>query len=272
MVFFCPLAKAQAALLVEQPYGFFGLLNPTGHNALYFARICAETPTKLRRCNSGELGVVISRYQGVNGYDWIAIPLVPYLYSVGNPLDVPSHVNHNTVVHLRNQYRKDHLRDLTANVPNGDLIHGGWSQLIGASYMRKIYAFRFNTTEKQDDDLIRKLNDAPNNSKFNLLFNNCADFSRVILNDYFPNNFHRTIFPDFGMTSPKLVTYHLEDFAKKHPQLKLTVFEIPQILGYRRRSHPIQGLFIDYLMLDRHNIIPSHLEPIGPSNLYEIYP
>ncbi len=38
-------ARAQAALLMEEPYGFFGTLNPTGHNAIYFARICAETPT-----------------------------------------------------------------------------------------------------------------------------------------------------------------------------------------------------------------------------------
>ena len=43
-------AKAQAALLMEEPYGFFGALNPTGHNAIYFQRICAETPVKLRRC------------------------------------------------------------------------------------------------------------------------------------------------------------------------------------------------------------------------------
>jgi hypothetical protein len=39
---------------MEEPYGFFGSVNPTGHNAVYFARICAETPVKLRRCQSGE--------------------------------------------------------------------------------------------------------------------------------------------------------------------------------------------------------------------------
>ena len=75
-------AHAQAALLMEEPYGFFGTLNPTGHNAIYFERICAETPVKLRRCRPGELGAVIARYQGIAGYDWVAIPLIPYLYSV----------------------------------------------------------------------------------------------------------------------------------------------------------------------------------------------
>src|ERR1035437_754597 len=74
-------SHAQAALLLEEPYGFFGVINPTGHDAIYLERVCAETPVKLRRCETGEPGVVIARYQGISGYDWVAIPLVPSLYS-----------------------------------------------------------------------------------------------------------------------------------------------------------------------------------------------
>ncbi|MGD0830871.1 MAG: hypothetical protein ABR907_08015, partial [Terracidiphilus sp.] len=70
--------RAQAALLMEEPYGLFGSINPTGHSAIYFQRICAETPTLLRRCQDGELGAVIARYQGIDGDDWLAIPLIPY--------------------------------------------------------------------------------------------------------------------------------------------------------------------------------------------------
>ena len=95
--FCCSQGHAQAALLMEEPYGFFGALNPTGHNAIYFERICAETPVKLRRCQPGEMGAVIARYQGIDGYDWVAIPLLPYLYSVENPSDVPAHVDRDTV-------------------------------------------------------------------------------------------------------------------------------------------------------------------------------
>src|SRR4051812_13144800 len=72
--------RAQAALLMEEPYGFFGALNPTGHTAVYFSRICTESPVKLRRCEPGETGSVIARYQGMAGYDWVAMPLIPYLY------------------------------------------------------------------------------------------------------------------------------------------------------------------------------------------------
>src|ERR1700749_3826116 len=128
---FLPPAQAQAALLMEEPYGFFGTLNPTGHNALYFARICAETPVKLRRCGPGEMGAVIARYQGIAGYDWVAIPLIPYLYSVDDPAEVPEHVNHDLVNQLRDRYHETHLMDvLGPEVPPGNILHGGWSQLI----------------------------------------------------------------------------------------------------------------------------------------------
>ena len=61
----CRRGSAQAALLMDEPFGLFGFLNPTGHDALYFQRICAETPVKLRRCAPGETGSVITRYQGI---------------------------------------------------------------------------------------------------------------------------------------------------------------------------------------------------------------
>ncbi len=286
---FC--AHAQAALLMEEPYGFFGALNPTGHNAIYFERICAETPVKLRRCGPGELGAVIARYQGIDGYDWVAIPLIPYLYSVENAADVPTHVDHDTVVELRSHYREQHLQELGANLSPGNLVHGGWTQLLGAAYERRIYAFRFETSEAQDDALIKKLNAEPNRTRFDLLFENCADFARVILNDYFPRTFRRSIFPDAGMTTPKQITYKLVRFGRKNPMTDLRVFEIPQIPGYRHRSGstktidesfvttiyaiPIAlmnpyiagGLFVDYLIRGRYHLIPKEPTVLGPENL-----
>src|SRR5215469_4482747 len=64
--FYARPGHAQAAVLLEEPYGFFGVVNPTGHIAIYFANVCAETPVKLRRCEPGEQGSVISRYQGID--------------------------------------------------------------------------------------------------------------------------------------------------------------------------------------------------------------
>jgi len=125
---------AQAALLMEEPYGFFGTVNPTGHTAIYFERICAESPLTLRRCQPGEIGAVVSRYEGINGYDWVAIPLVPYLYSVDTPEAVPAHVDRQTVNRLRNRYHEQHLLSLGDDVPAGNLLHGGWTELVGVAY------------------------------------------------------------------------------------------------------------------------------------------
>jgi hypothetical protein len=289
---FCDLrGHAQAALLMEEPYGFFGTLTPTGHDAIYFERICAETPVKLRRCQPGEMGAVIARYQGIDGYDWVAIPLLPYLYAVENPADVPAHVDRDTVARLRSRYREAHLQSLGVNLSPGNLVHGGWTQLVGAAYERRIYAFRFQTTPQQDDALIEQMNAGPNRTSFDLLFSNCADFSRELLNHYFPHVFERSIFPDAGMTTPKQTTYRLVRYARKHPETQLTVFEIPQIPGYRRGSRSVKGidesfvttayaipiavlnpylaggLFVDYLVRGRYHLIPRHPQVLGPGNL-----
>jgi hypothetical protein len=291
LVFLSAHCHAQAALLMEEPYGFFGTVNPTGHTAIYFARICAETPTRLRRCEPGEMGAVISRYSDVNDYDWVAIPLIPYLYSVEDIAAVPAQVDRATVNRLRDQYHEAHLLDLGEHVQKGGFWHGGWTELIGVSYERRLYALRFDTTEAQDDAFIERMNDGTNRSNFQLLFNNCSDFSRVVLNQYFPKTFRRSIFPDAGMTTPKQIAYKLEHYAHRHPEIHLEIFEIPQIPGYRHMSRsnksiseslittayavPIAilnpylagGLFVDYVVRGRYHLIPKDLEKLEPEDL-----
>ena len=266
-------------------------MNPTGHNAVYFEHICAETPIKLRRCGPGELGAVISRYQGISGYDWVAIPLVPYLYAVENISAVPPHVDPPTVKRMRDRYHESQLLSLGENLRAGNLIKGGWTQLIGAAYERRIYAFRFQTTREQDDALITQMNEDPNRSHFSLIYNNCADFARKTLNFYFPGVFRRSVFPDAGMTTPKQIAYKLARYARKHPETQLAIYEIPQIPGNRRASHsnkdvdeslattlyavPIilvnpylaGGLFVDYIVRGRYKILPKNPLVLTPDSL-----
>jgi hypothetical protein len=286
--------RAQAALLMEEPYGFFGSVNPTGHNAVYFQRICAETPVKLRRCQAGELGSVLARYQGISGYDWVAIPLIPYLYSVEDVSQVPTRVDRETVHQLRNRYHEAHLLILGKHLRQGNIVHGGWNQIIGLSYERRIYAFRFETTEEQDDAFIARMNAGDNRSHFEFFYNNCADFSRRVLNFYHPNTFHRSIFPDAGMSTPSQTAYNLERYANKHPGTQLSIFVIPQIPGYRRHSRANHGvaasfistgvavplalvnpylagaIVVDYIARGRHHIIPKHPPILAPDNLFAL--
>src|SRR6202162_993548 len=92
---------SSATLLLEEPYGKLGFFTATGHAAVYLSGGCAETPLVLRACAPGELGVVISRYDGVGSYDWVAIPLIPYLYAVDEPDDVPLFADAKMVNFLR---------------------------------------------------------------------------------------------------------------------------------------------------------------------------
>jgi hypothetical protein len=239
---FCPRSHAQAALFMEEPYGFFGALNPTGHDAVYFERICAETPIQLRRCAAGESGAVFTRYQGIAGYDWVAVPLLPYLYSVEDPVEVPAHADRKTVIALRERYHEAHLRSLGKDLPEGNTFQRGWNQLVGVAYERRILAFQFATTEEQDDALIAQLNAGKNHSHYSLVFWNCADFSSAILNRYFPHVFRRRVFPDAGITTPMQVTYELIRYARTHPETHLALFEIPQIPGYRGSSRPNKSI------------------------------
>jgi hypothetical protein len=291
LLFSAARCRAQAALLMEEPYGFFGTVNPTGHTAIYFAHICAATPTKLRHCDTDELGAVIARYSGIDGYDWVAIPLVPYLYSVEDLAAVPDRVDRQTVDRLRDQYREVHLMDLGTKLPRGNFFEGGWTELVGVAYERRLYAFRFDTTPAQDEAIIERMNDRKNRSHFQLLFNNCSDFSRGILNQYFPRTFERSIFPDAGMTTPKQIAFKLERYAKKHPDTHLEIYEIPQVPGYRRLSRsnkdiseslittayavPIAianpylagGLFVDYVIRGRYHLIPKNPGKLTPETL-----
>src|ERR1700730_11164648 len=112
------LACASATLLLEEPYGKMGFFTPTGHAAVYLSGVCADTPLVLRHCAPGETGVVISRYDGVGGYDWVAIPLIPYLYAVERAEDVPLLANAKMAAFLRDRYRCKYLEDIAPDGKN----------------------------------------------------------------------------------------------------------------------------------------------------------
>jgi hypothetical protein len=235
-------AHASVALLMEEPYGEFGAYNPTGHAAVYLNHICAESPTQLRVCRPGERGVVISRYHKIDGYDWIAIPLIPYLYAVDGVDEVPMSVDKSQMAALRDAYRRKHLELLAPDTPGGGVPKGEWTQLVGASYDRKIHGFEVISSAEQDAQFIALYNDKRNIGHFNLLFHNCADFSRVVLDTYMPHAVHRNFVADVGLMTPKQVARSLVAYGKKHPELEMSAFVIPQVSGTVARSHGVDGV------------------------------
>ena len=235
-------ANASVALLMEEPYGEFGAMNPTGHSAVYLNHICAASPTELRPCQPGESGVVISRYHKVSGLDWVAIPLIPYLYAVEDVSQVPQSADQAQVAALRDAYRRKYLLELAPNGSHGKTPGGEWTELVGESYDRTIHGFEVVSTAEQDERFIAIFNDRKNTGHFNIFFHNCADFSRAVLNIYLPDAIHRSVVADLGMTSPKQVARSLVQYGTKHPETEMSAFLIPQVPGTIKRSKPVDGV------------------------------
>ena len=234
-------AHAGATLLLEEPYSVDGTFAGTGHVAVYLDRVCADTPFKLRRCKTGEAGVVLSRYHGIAGYDWFAIPLIPYLYAVEQPEQVPLYADPKVVSFLRDQYRRTHFEKFVPDAPNGGVPEGPWVQLVGSSYDRTSYAFEIETSAEKDDELIRVLNARQNVGMYKLLSSNCADFVKGIINFYYPRALHRSVLSDLGVTTPKQIAKCLMRFSKHHPELQSAHYVIPQVPGTMKRSKPVRG-------------------------------
>jgi hypothetical protein len=255
-------ARADAAFLLGEPYGSYGAMNPTGHAAVYLSRICADSPTVLRRCFPGEEGAVIARYHDIAGYTWLAIPLLPYLYAVEERSAIPSFADDRLIAELRDQYRRGHLEEVAPDDPEGGAPGGEWPQLVGAAYDRKIYGYLIRTSEAQDDELIRHFNERQKQAHVNvvlhLLFHNCADFSRIVLDFYYPGSVHRSFLADGGITTPKQIAKSLYNYGKHHPEVELSPFVIPQVPGTRARSKPVHGV-VESLLRSKKYVVPLAL-------------
>jgi hypothetical protein len=271
MLTFVCRAEASATLLLEEPYGKLGFFTATGHAAVYLSGVCAESPVVLRPCLPGESGVVLSRYNGVSEYDWVAIPLIPYLYAVERTEDVPLFADAKMVAFLRDRYRRKYLEAIVPDGKNGETPGGNWYELIGSSYDRTIYGFEIETTPKQDEELIRKYNALPNRSRFNTVSKNCADFAKDVINFYHPKAVHRSLVADIGIATPKQLAKALVKFGERHPELHLSRIVIPQVPGSMPRSAVVHGV-VESFFKSKKYIVPSAIvSPIFAGCIAAVY-
>lgn len=265
------LANASATLLLEEPYGKLGFFTATGHAAVYLSGVCAETPVLLRTCAPDELGVVISRYDGVGGYDWVAIPLIPYLYAVERPEDVPLFADPKMVTFLRDQYRRKYLTAIVPDLATGEAPGGNWYELVGSAYDRASYAFEIETSAAQDEAFIRKYNAAPNRSHFRTVSSNCADFAKDVINFYYPKALHRSVVADVGITTPKQMAKTMVKFSARHPELQFMRFVMPQVPGVEARSSPVHGVVESFLKSKKYIVPSAIVSPIFAGCVAAVY-
>ena len=220
----------------------------------------------------GESGVVLSRYDGIAGYDWIAIPLIPYLYAVDRSEAIPLFADAKLVAFLREQYRRDYLEALAPDRPDGGTPEGNWYEMIGASYDRTIYGFEIETSPEQDALLISKLNSQLNREHYNFVKRNCADFVREVINFYHPHALHRSVIGDLGVTTPKQIAKMLGKYSRHHPELQSSVFLVSQVPGTVRRSKPVHGVLESVMAAKKYMLPLVVLHPyIGGGLLVEYF-
>src|SRR5258708_28901347 len=116
-----------------------------------------------------------------------------------------------------------------------------WRGMVEASLIRSVYILISDTTEEQDRKLIAEFNDSPNENHFNGVTRNCADFTRRIINTYFPNATRPDYLNDFGMTSPKAVARSFTRYALRHPESNLRVLHFVQVPGTIKRSREVRA-------------------------------
>ncbi len=203
---------------------------------------------------------MISRYNRIAGRDWIAVPLLPYLYAVAGVEDVPDSADAAAVARLRDAYRRTHLSELAPYGPEGEPPNGNWIQLVGAAYYRNIYGFALETAPDDDERLIRHLNSQNNQRQFNLLYRNCADFARNIINFYYPRALRRSVIADAGISTPKQSAKALVKYCRRRPGVRLSHFVIPQIPGIRRSSK-IRGVNESLIRSKKYVVPLAFLQP-----------
>ncbi len=216
---------------------------PVGHTAIYLDRVCADGPLRLRMCRPGELqGVAIARYHRIGEIDWVASPILQFLYATEHPEELPPYVTPEFVWELRQQYRR---RYMPAMVPDGTEANketDEWWESAGIAFNRRVWGYRVDSTREQDERFIAEMNGRRNHHLYHLKATNCANFAAEMVNLYFPGVVpHGDKIADFGLMTPKQVARCLTAYAEAHPEAHLRIMEVPQWPGSLRRSHTVRG-------------------------------
>jgi hypothetical protein len=211
----------------------------SGHTAVYFSHICPESPVKLRLCRPGEEGSVMSNYINIGEdlpYEWNVVPLSIFVYGVENPRNRPLVGTEAVKAALEERYREKYLGAYCTTDSCKTSDKSEWREMVGAGLLRSMYIFLVETSVQQDQELIAKFNSGPNVNHFNGATRNCADFTKEVVDAYFPHSAHRDWLNDFGITSPKAVARSFTHYALSHPEMQFRVLHFSQLPGTIKRS------------------------------------
>jgi hypothetical protein len=233
-------ANADVGVLLNESLDTsFARISGSGHSAVYFSRICPESPVKLRLCRPDEQGSVISNYTTLGEdqpFEWNVVPLSVYLYGVEDPQNRPLFGSQKIKHALEERYRTNFLAGYCDSNTCRTSNKAEWREMVGATLERSLYIFVVETSVEQDRALIAQLNSLPNQNHFNGVTKNCATFSRRVINSYFPHAARADYLNDFGLITPKAIARSFDHYAERHPEAHLRVLHFAQLPGTIKRS------------------------------------
>lgn len=240
MLFACAATRADVGVILNDSLDTsVARITGSGHSAVYFSRICPASPVKLRLCEPGEPGSVMSNYTTLGEdepFEWNVVPLNVYVYGVADPADAPLFSSAKIKGALEDAYRDKVLAEYCQDRECRSSGKAEWREMVSAGSERTFYILIVSTTLEQDQELIDEFNAAPNVNHFNGMARNCADFTKRVINTYFPHAAHRDLINDFGMTSPKAVARSFSRYAERHPDMQYRVVHFAQLPGTIKRS------------------------------------
>jgi hypothetical protein len=265
-------AHASLTVLVGEPFDTFGTLLPVGHTTLYLDRVCADGPLKVRMCQPGEPpGVAISRYNNIGPYDWMATPIVQFLYATAHAEDALSFATPEEVDELRARYRHRFLNDLFPDGTEKLDRNSEWWESAGMAYSRRLWGYQLATTRLQDERLVAALNARPNHHTYGAYHRNCANFAAEWVNFDYPGLVKRNRWADLGFLLPKQVARSVYLYGKVHPEAQVKIIEIPQVPGSIRRSHAVRGGAETFLKTKRYVFPLAVVQPEIALSLFALY-
>jgi hypothetical protein len=210
-----------------------------GHSLVYLSGVCAASPVRARLCETGEQGSIVTTYpdfRETEAYRWNLVPLSLYLDGSLTPDDRLLYgsrvVKEAMEAHARNSF----FQDVCGEAHCPQTAHSFWRDLVDATAVRDIFIFAVHTTRVQDQAIVNWLNAEPNVNHYNGFTNNCAVFTRSVVNLIFPHSVHRDFPNDLGMMAPKAAARSFTHWALKKPGLGFYSMHFAQQPGDMPRS------------------------------------
>ena len=215
-----------------------------GHSLVYLSGVCPVSPIQARLCEPGEQGSVVTTYpdfRETQAFSWNLVPLNLYLNGSLTPGDRLLYATRLSKQALEVHARESFFQDVCIDNHCPELPHSFWRDLVNATAVRDLFVFAVHTTHEQDQAAVDWLNAQPNVNHYNGFTNNCAVFTRSLLNHIFPHSVHRDLINDLGMMAPKAAARSFTHWAAKHPDLGFYTMHFAQQPGDMPRSAVAQS-------------------------------